>query len=575
MAISWGDVLSVGAGMAERDSEHLNADFKMAMEEFKDNKTLVRDLAKTRYARDLKTYDEEFAKAESLKSVYTNAANQNMNTAALMIAQAENPVLFKTLSDSDAATDGNALTSYINSYKDNFTKNYKKGDDGEFALDDKGEKILESFTFNRKDFTLNEPKQNEYFLGNKYWSEKRKDIDKTVSSPLADEIRNLLGKEKKEVDATSYINDMENKKITEIKTAIEGGQTYTSTNVSDSGTSTGLMSNTEWRKWEKKNEKWVSDHKALIKDVEWGSLTSKDNFINFLSQLDLQGATTEANFEFKDNDIVIKNLSGDAANNARAIIATYKSIYNSAIASIDPRLLAMQGVARVDLPKIINRAEINKTVRQLFNQRSWSEKYDGGAFWGGDEQDFIGYLSTNIVDLDGNITLPNGKTIKANDLKDKSNILKQYQKFLKDEAELLLKEKGNNAVKMKGNVTVNAMNIIQTQMRDSDNNQYVNKFLSNLNLDLKDSATVTESSSTDSSSETTSTTNKIKVVTENGVSGISDGTKFKSWEQLEKENLVEKTLEKYPYLKSDYDKYKEGSSITKTTESGVEYIPWG
>ena len=97
--------------------------------------------------------------------------------------------------------------------------------------------------------------------------------------------------------------------------------------------------------------------------------------------------------------------------------------------------------------------------------------------------------------------------------------------------------------------------------------------MATLNLDLKDSTTETESSSTESSS--TDTTNKIKVVTENGVQGISDGTKFKSWEQLEKENLVEKTLEKYPYLKSDYDKYKEGSSITKTTESGVEYIPWG
>jgi len=569
MAISWGDVLSVGAGAAERDSEHRDANFKMAMEDFRENKSLVKDLAKTRYARDLKTYDEEFAKAESLKSVYTNAANQNPDTAAKMIAMAENPTLFKTL----ATLDDGSLTSYINSYKDGFTYNYKKDDDGEFALNDKGEKILESFTFNRKDFTLNEPKQNEYFLGNEYWSEKRKDIDKTVSSPLADEIRNLLGKEKKEVDATSYINDMENKKITEIKTAIEGGQTYTSTNVSGSGTSTGLMTNAEWRRWEKKNEKWVSDHKALIKDVEWGSLTSKDNFINFLSQLDLQGATTEANFEFKDNDIVIKNLSGDKANNARAIIATYKSIYNSAIASIDPRLLAMQGVARVDLPGIINRAEINKTVRQLFNQRSWSEKFDGLGW--DDDRDFIGYLSTNIVDLDGNITLPNGKTIKAKDFKKESNILKQYQQFLKDEAENLLDTKGNNAEKMGGNATVNAMNIIQTQMRDSDNNEYINKFLSNLNLDLKDSATVTESSSTDSSSKTTSTTNKIKVVTENGVSGISDGTKFKSWEQLEKENLVEKTLEKYPYLKSDYDKYKEGSSITKTTESGVEYIPWG
>jgi len=572
MAISWGDVLSVGAGAAERDSEHRDANFKMAMEDFRENKALVKDLAKTRYARDLKTYDEEFAKAESLKSVYTNAANQNPDTAAKMIAMAENPTLFKTL----ATLDDGSLTSYINSYKDGFTYNYKKGDDGEFVLDDKGEKILESFTFNRKDFTLNEPKQNEYFLGNEYWSEKRKDIDKTVSSPLADEIRNLLGKEKKEVDATSYINDMENKKITEIKTAIEGGQTYTSTNVSGSGTSTGLMTNAEWRRWEKKNEKWVSDYGKLIKDVQWGSINSKDNFLNFVSQFDLLGGTTEANFEFKDNDIVIKGLTGAKANNARAAIATYKAIYNSAIASIDPRLLAMQGVTRVDLPGIISRAEINKKVRQLLDQRSFVEKHDDLGW--DNEADFIGYISTNIVDLNGNITI-DGKTIKANDLE--VNILQQYDAFLKAEGKKLLATKGNAAEKLDGNQLVNAMNIIQTQMRDDGT--YFNKFMSTLNLDLKESANVTESSSTESSStessstesSSTSTTNKIKSVTENGVSGISDGTKFKSWEQLEKENLVEKTLEKYPYLKSDYDKYKEGSSITKTTESGVEYIPWG
>ena len=564
MAISWGDVLSVGAGVAERDSEHRDANFKMAMEDFRDNKTLVKDLAKTRYARDLKTYDEEFAKAESLKSVYTNAANQNMNTAALMIAQAENPVLFKTLSDSDAATDGNALTSYINSYKDNFTKNYKKGDDGEFALDDKGEKILESFTFNRKDSTLNEPKQNEYFLGSKYWSEKRKDIDKTVSSPLADEIRNLLGKDKKEIDASSYINDMENKKITEIKTAIEGGQTYTSTNVSDSGTSTGLMSNTEWKKWEKKNKEWVSDYGKLIKDVQWGSINSKDNFLNFVSQFDLLGGTTEANFEFKDNDIVIKGLTGAKANNARAAIATYKAIYNSAIVSIDPRLLVMQGVTRVDLPTTISRAEKNKKVRQLLDQRSFVEKHDN---WGpGNEADFIGYISTNIVDLNGNITI-DGKTIKANDLE--VNILQQYDAFLKAEGNKLLNTKGNAAEKLYGNKLVNAMNIIQTKMRDDGN--YFNKFMSTLNLDLKESANVTESSSTESSS--TDTTNKIKVVTENGVQGISKDNKFVSWEQLEKENKIETLPE---YLKIEYNKYKEGSSLIKKDEkSGVEYIPFG
>ena len=562
MAISWGDVLSVGAGMAQRDSEYRDAAMGHALEEFKENKALVRDLAKTRYARDLKKYDEEFAKAEALKSVYANAANQNMDTAAKMIAQAENPTLFKTL----ATLDDGSLSSYINSYKDNFTKNYKKGDDGEFVLDDKGEKILESFTFNRKDFTLNEPKQDEYFLGNEYWTKKRKDIDKTVSSPLGDEILKLLGKEKKEIDATSYINDMESKKITEIKTAIDGGQSYTSTNVSGSGTSTGLMTNAEWTRWEKKNKEWVSDYGKLIKDVQWGSINSKDNFLNFVSQFDLLGGTTEANFEFKDNDIVIKGLTGAKANNARAAIATYKAIYNSAIASIDPRLLVMQGVTRVDLPTTISRAEINKKVRQLLDQRSFVEKHDDLGW--GNEADFIGYISTNIVDLNGNITI-DGKTIKANDLK--VNILQQYNAFLKAEGKKLLNTKGNAAEKLDGNKLVNAMNIIQTQMRDDGS--YFKKFMSTLNLDLKESANVTESSSTESSS--TDTTTKIKVVTENGVQGISDGTKFKSWEQLEKENLVEKTLEKYPYLKSDYDKYKEGSSITKTTESGVEYIPWG
>ena len=562
MAISWGDVLSVGAGAAERDSEYRDAEFKQALESFKEDKAHVRSLANMRYTRDLKKYDEEFAKAESLKSVYANAANQNPDTAAKMIAMAENPTLFKTL----ATLDDGSLSSYINSYKDNFTKNYKKGDDGEFVLDDKGEKILESFTFNRKDFTLNEPKQDEYFLGNEYWTKKRKDIDKTVSSPLGDEILKLLGKEKKEIDATSYINDMESKKITEIKTAIDGGQSYTSTNVSGSGTSTGLMTNAEWTRWEKKNKEWVSDYGKLIKDVQWGSINSKDNFLNFVSQFDLLGGTTEANFEFKDNDIVIKGLTGAKANNARAAIATYKAIYNSAIASIDPRLLVMQGVTRVDLPTTISRAEINKKVRQLLDQRSFVEKHDDLGW--DNEADFIGYISTNIVDLNGNITI-DGKTIKANDLK--VNILQQYDAFLKAEGKKLLNTKGNAAEKLDGNKLVNAMNIIQTQMRDDGS--YFKKFMSTLNLDLKESANVTESSSTESSS--TDTTNKIKVVTENGVQGISDGTKFKSWEQLEKENLVEKTLEKYPYLKSDYDKYKEGSSITKTTESGVEYIPWG
>ena len=559
MGLKWFDYVGHAAvGAMDKDAEIRKEQLDRRFKELDENKTMYRALASTRYSKDLNKFEEETKKYDSLKSVYANIENNNYDshTAAMMILSAQ---------------DSN-FKNYDKELQDKMAKNVAAGFEKVYEGEGEDKKEV-GFKVYHDELNIQAPQRGDYFKGPDFWSKLSDEIRSGTVGPLQEQIIKLFGS--KHHPAEVNLGDNEAIKGTEIKNFIKENDVnkkayYTSKNV-------GGVDGFDFADFEKNNEKWVSDHKALIKDVEWGSLTSKDNFINFLSQLDLQGATTEANFEFKDNDIVIKNLSGDKANNARAIIATYKSIYNSAIASIDPRLLAMQGVARVDLPKIINRAEINKTVRQLFNQRSWSEKFDGSAVWGGDEQDFIGYLSTNIVDLNGNITLPNGKTIKANDLKDKSNILKQYQKFLKDEAAELLKEKNNNAVKMKGNATVNAMNIIQTQMRDSDNNEYVNKFLSNLNLDLKNSATKPDESKTKPDESKTkpdeSTINKIKVVTQNGVQGITRWNEkkqkyeFTSWEQLEKENKIGNLPE---YLKIEYDKYKKNN--TGTNENKIPFL---
>ncbi len=96
--------------------------------------------------------------------------------------------------------------------------------------------------------------------------------------------------------------------------------------------------------------------------------------------------------------------------------------------------------------------------------------------------------------------------------------------------------------------------------------------------DDKDKVTETTKKVTDDKDKVT-TTNKIKVVTEKGVQGISRWNEkkqkheFTSWEQLEKENKIEILPE---YLKIEYNKYKEGSSLIKKDEkSGVEYIPFG
>jgi len=83
MAINFGDVLSFTAGVAEKDMQYMqekrNADFNLAMEEFKDNKALVTKLAENRYSRDVNKYDDEVKKYDAVKSVYSAISNDKLS----------------------------------------------------------------------------------------------------------------------------------------------------------------------------------------------------------------------------------------------------------------------------------------------------------------------------------------------------------------------------------------------------------------------------------------------------------------------------------------------------------------
>ena len=232
MALSFGDIaLSIGAGVAEKDMAIRDAEFKQSLENFREEKAHTKKLAELRYARDLKTYDDEVAKLDNIKSAYALAEKAGPVEAGKLIAAAENPKFFETLSE-DGQNDLGA--SIAANFKYNY-KTYKEGDtlpEGAKVGDRvmlNGQPIVESFSFGRKDYTLNEPKPADYYMDNKFWKDEEEKLDK--SSFVTKQVRKLLGKEDKGIDATNYAEEIQNKKVNEIKTFLDDDATYTSTNL--------------------------------------------------------------------------------------------------------------------------------------------------------------------------------------------------------------------------------------------------------------------------------------------------------------------------------------------------------
>ena len=98
MAFDW---LSFGAGIAEGDLKGKQAEFEQALVNFREDKKLNQTLAADRYSRKISKYDTEVAKLEKLESAYSTAAKLDKTNAAHVIAAAEQPEIYKILTDRD------------------------------------------------------------------------------------------------------------------------------------------------------------------------------------------------------------------------------------------------------------------------------------------------------------------------------------------------------------------------------------------------------------------------------------------------------------------------------------------
>ena len=192
MALSFGDIaLSIGAGVAEKDMQYMqekrNADFNLAMEEFKDNKALVTKLAENRYSRDVNRYDEEVKKYDALKSVYRAIENDSLTPfdAAYRLASVNDPNWGKYDEKERIRIAKNNAEGFNYTY-------YKEGD-----IIPEGKKVgdKKSFSVQHDKLELTEPSAEKYFLDSSYWKGKGPDLDKFKGeSILTNQLKKLLGK---------------------------------------------------------------------------------------------------------------------------------------------------------------------------------------------------------------------------------------------------------------------------------------------------------------------------------------------------------------------------------------------
>ena len=279
---------------------------------------------------------------------------------------------------------------------------------------------------------------------------------------------------------------------------------------------------------------------------------------------DLLGTSNEANFTLKFNDTQIEGVT----ESARAILSTYKAVYNEVVKSISAKVLAAKEVDITELRDFVSLAEVNKQVQRIIEERyiKIETGYAGGNI-GENPADFIGTIPITLIGIDGAYTLGDNRTITLEG--DNLDIVKgMYKDWILGEAN---KIKDNYKGKSPTN---SALATIQKSV-DSEG-KYLESFKEFLDGKLEEALPKKSEESTTSSESTklpdNQTGNEIKVVTENGVVGITNGNDFISFEQLESENKIDQTLQKYPYLKSEYEKYK-GTSVENLEKGNVPPMP--
>ena len=172
----------VAQGAIEKDDEIRKEKLQARMEELKENRALYREIAKTRYATDLATYQDESKNVKKIEAVLANIKKDNphIDVATMALIKADDKTYADYLATDIKKRDDFAL---------NFQNTYFKTDENGYSV-------------NYPTLGLNMPKESDYFKGSDFWQEYSEEIQSKTSGPLTAQVKKLLGKE---VDAKPIV----------------------------------------------------------------------------------------------------------------------------------------------------------------------------------------------------------------------------------------------------------------------------------------------------------------------------------------------------------------------------------
>ena len=217
MGISWAEGLGyIFQGAAEGSEKIREEKLAQRFELMKEDKQTINEIAKTRYATDLATFNEETKKVKSIESALANIKNANNGkgmdkyNAALQLIMADKDTfaMYQAVPDTEK-------TAFVTQYTQRFED--IKNDEGEVT----------GFTVNYPTRTLTAPKTSDYFKGTEFWQQYADEIEKGTEGPLVKQVKKLFGKkitdsaeleqyvkESQEIGGTTIVGDFEGEPIT-------------------------------------------------------------------------------------------------------------------------------------------------------------------------------------------------------------------------------------------------------------------------------------------------------------------------------------------------------------------------
>ena len=347
MGISWAEGLGyVFQGAAEGSEKIREEKLAQRFELMKEDKQTINEIAKTRYATDLATFNEETKKVKSIESALANIKNANNGkgmdkyNAALQLIMADKDTfaMYQAVPDAEK-------TAFVTQYTQRFED--IKNDEGEVT----------GFTVNYPTRTLTAPKTSDYFKGTEFWQQYADEIEKGTEGPLVKQVKKLFGKkitdsaeleqyvkESQEIGGTTIVGDFKGEPVTSNNTNTanlfksESDLVWTWEKSSDVGAIKYKMVETNYNKIVSSTTKGnvvaapilALDSESLkdLKVSEDGTVTA-DGDAQFLLSQTAQLYDNATNF-LRDaiiwNDSEYPNLRG---NSSAMTFANQKKIFNS------------------------------------------------------------------------------------------------------------------------------------------------------------------------------------------------------------------------------------------------------